>query len=390
MDTFGGAGIIGPAPLYLSRRKRPHGERGQRTAVPARPGRSAGVQASMGKEVCMRKKRILAGVLCAALVVLLSLTAGPPAEAAANGKCGDKLTWTLDDAGTLTISGTGVMTAYSSGSDVPWYTVRSEIKKVVIEPGATSIGKMAFYACTSMTSVTIPDTVTSIGDSAFRYCSGLSSITLPDSVVSFGEYAFEQCTSLKSITIPRSVAAISKYSFQYCGSLESIIMPRSVVRIVNYAFRYCSGLKDVYYTGTETQWKNMTIESYNEFLKNAEIHYEYVLPVAEGVFRIDSLVVSDRDGNSLSTIPDRDFLVTLSLHNETSSESPLIFLAAYAADGQYQGLMYVTVNAPPGGEMKITLPVDNEGGKIAELKAFAVTSFTDLKPLCEAVTFPAK
>ncbi len=79
----------------------------------------------------------------------------------------------------------------------------------------TNIGEYAFYWCTGLTSITIPDSVTSIGDGAFSYCTGLTSITIPNSVTSIGDGAFSECTGLTSITFEGTMAqwnAISKGS----------------------------------------------------------------------------------------------------------------------------------------------------------------------------------
>ena len=107
---------------------------------------------------------------------------------ATSGTCGENLTWTLDNEGTLTISGTGAMTDYYY--DAPWHSSSENIKSVVIEDSVTSIGYSAFYGCSNLTSITIPDSLTSIGEWAFGCCSSLTSITIPDSVTSIGERAF--------------------------------------------------------------------------------------------------------------------------------------------------------------------------------------------------------
>ena len=75
-----------------------------------------------------------------------------------------------------------------------------------IQYGVTSIGGWAFYGCSSLTSVTIPDGVTSIGDDAFEGCSSLTSVTIPHSVTSIGYAAFYGCSSLTTVTIPDSVS----------------------------------------------------------------------------------------------------------------------------------------------------------------------------------------
>jgi hypothetical protein len=77
----------------------------------------------------------------------------------------------------------------------------------------TSIGDTAFYGCSSLTSITIPESVTSIGSSAFYECESLKSITIPDSVTSIEYGAFERCKNLKSITIPENVTSIEKQAF---------------------------------------------------------------------------------------------------------------------------------------------------------------------------------
>ena len=109
----------------------------------------------------------------------------------------------------------------------------------------TNIRERAFYSCTGLTSVTIPNSVTSIGYYAFNGCSGLTSVTIPNSVTSIGESAFRECSSLTSVTIPNSVTSIGNSAFYKCKGLTSVTIPNSVTSIGNSAFSDCSGLTSV-------------------------------------------------------------------------------------------------------------------------------------------------
>ena len=113
---------------------------------------------------------------------------------------------------------------------------------VVIPDSVTSIGNMAFYYCSGLTSVTIPESVTSIGYGAFAECSGLTSVTIPNTVTSIGEAAFWGCSGLTSVIIPNSVTNIGNSAFYYCSGLTSVTIPNSVTSIGYGAFYECSGL----------------------------------------------------------------------------------------------------------------------------------------------------
>ena len=80
----------------------------------------------------------------------------------------------------------------------------------------TGIQEKAFYKCSGLTSITIPNFVTTIGSSTFSGCSGLTSITIPNSVTTIGGYAFSRCSGLTSITIPNSVTSIESGAFFLC------------------------------------------------------------------------------------------------------------------------------------------------------------------------------
>lgn len=139
----------------------------------------------------------------------------------ASGTCGDNLTWTLDDTGLLTISGSGAMWDYS-GNNSPWYAYKDNISSLFIESGLTYIGIYAFYKCTGINDVTIPESVISIGDHAFQTCNALTSITIPDNVTCIGSYAFYDCSSLINISIPGSIISIGSDAFYLCRSLSNV------------------------------------------------------------------------------------------------------------------------------------------------------------------------
>ena len=121
----------------------------------------------------------------------------------------------------------------------------SSLTSINIPDGVTSIGYAAFSGCFSLTSINIPDGVTSIGSRAFNYCSSLTSITIPNGVTSIGESAFEGCSSLTSITIPNGVTSIGERAFFDCSSLTSITIPDGVTSIGNQAFWDCSSLTSI-------------------------------------------------------------------------------------------------------------------------------------------------
>ena len=123
------------------------------------------------------------------------------------------------------------------------------LTSVTIPDSITSIGEYAFYKCGGLTSVTIPDSVTSIGDSAFRNCSGLTSVTIPDSVTTIGGGAFYNCSGLTEViwNAENCTSADSSNSpmFKNCANLTSITIGDNVKTIPSYAFSGCSGLTSI-------------------------------------------------------------------------------------------------------------------------------------------------
>ena len=237
------------------------------------------------------KKWLLGLITFAAMVVICAVCAGAETY-------GDFEYRVLDD-------GTVEITDYNGNAK----TV--DIPAEINGKSVTSIGYCAFYNCSSLASIMLPDGVTSIGDWAFNFCTSLTSITIPNGVTSIGDYAFYCCTSLTSITLPESVkeigssaffgcasltainvatenqnyvsvngvlynidkttiicypagkkgnnynildsvTGIGKYAFNGCTNLTSITIPDGVTEIGNYAFEGCTGLTSVTLPGSVT------------------------------------------------------------------------------------------------------------------------------------------
>lgn len=149
-----------------------------------------------------------------------SVSDDAPILYASSGSCGTNATYTLAN-GTLTISGTGPMTNFSYTANIPWYSVRSTIKTVVIESGITSIGSKSFLSCKNLTGISIPGTVTAIRGNAFDGCTSLTSLSIPSGVTEIGSFAFQDCAALRSVYIPASVTTLDTGIFLGCTQLTS-------------------------------------------------------------------------------------------------------------------------------------------------------------------------
>lgn len=244
--------------------------------------------------------------------------------------CGNDLTWTLNDQGVLTISGTGDMWDYNPQC-VPWYDRREEIRavsltdgltgignymfegcskleSVVIPEGATDIGNYAFFGCEGLTSVAIPAGIKTIGNGAFTGCKELTSMVIPNTVTNIGYNSFSECSNLTEITVaagnrnytsedgmllnksgtdliacpggktgscrvPDGVINIKNSAFYGCEKLTDVTIPFGVTNIEENAFAGCLLLDDVYFDGTESQWNQIVIANGNDPLLNATIHF---------------------------------------------------------------------------------------------------------------------
>ena len=233
----------------------------------------------------------------------------------AEGSCGDNVVfWTLYESGKLVINGQGTM------KSSPWRVLDPKIiRSVEVQEGVTNIIKNAFSSCSYVTTASIADTVTSIAGYAFSGCNKLRTINLPKQASHFGEKVFYDCGSLISVSIPAGITSIERGTFEKCVSLQSVLLPDSITQIGSVAFssctslvtislpqhietlRYrafagckqlssvyipqniqtietrsflnCSSLADVFFGGSKTEWDKVDIQSDNEDLLTANIHF---------------------------------------------------------------------------------------------------------------------
>ena len=144
---------------------------------------------------------------------------------------------------------------------------------VNIPDGIKEIGDFSFYDCNSLNNINLGNHVEYIGDETFSYCVSLKNITIPNTVESIGKCAFMYCRGLSSITIPDNVKSIGADAFLYCDAIEAVILPSNILSIGIGAFDACEKLNNVFYTGSSSNRKNISIGIYNEMLENAVWHY---------------------------------------------------------------------------------------------------------------------
>ena len=176
---------------------------------------------------------------------------------AADDHCGENVTWSLSDDGTLTISGVGKMFSYY-GDEVPWNA--SAVRRVVLESGITHVGGCAFMNSPNLVSVQLPEGLQRIGSNAFSNCASLKSILVPSSVTRFGSNPFDYGTVVfcyggttteswarnaglrvfavdgSTLTLPADTRTIESEAFAGLGGNLIVEIPDSVTSIAADAF----------------------------------------------------------------------------------------------------------------------------------------------------------
>ncbi len=243
----------------------------------------------------MRKRKLSIYVTAALFILILLCT---PAYASSSGQCGDDLSWTLNDSGVLTVSGTGAMWRYDQSSMWP----RNEVKKVVINNGVTTIGVEAFYGSADLTEITISGSVVGIGSNAFYNCQGLTELVLPNNLREIGPGAFSRCTGLTSMLIPDKTVTIGTYLFSNCTNLTDVTIPDSVTNVGDHIFLNCQGIRTVGPIGGDYDCK---IGWTQMIPKDAFFGCNHLTGVTlpEGITSIDSDAFFDCTGLTSVTIP---------------------------------------------------------------------------------------
>lgn len=217
------------------------------------------------------------------------------------GDCGENVSWHYNvDSNTLTVSGSGDMTKYTTAASVPWYDYMSEIKSIVISDNIGYLSSYAFYNAVNVESVTMPLSVSApLGQTTWYGCSNIKKIKLTygtgymddygttnsakiytytpwyisrgsltllsvDSDVQYiGAYAFRGCTAIKTLTL-NDCPSIGKYAFYDCSGIIAFInYSRETVYGTNCLFKYST---DTELTGTLYGCSDSTTKDYADTL----------------------------------------------------------------------------------------------------------------------------
>lgn len=144
-----------------------------------------------------------------------------------------------------------------------------------VPASVTEIGTYAFCQ-TKITALSFESdsTLETIGWNAFYGCSGLTNLEIPDSVTTVDTYAFYSCSNLTSVKLPNGTTSLPYCSFGTCSKLESLIIPKTLTKIESGAFTNCNALKTVYYSGSETDKAKMTIS--DTVIKGTSVTWTYL------------------------------------------------------------------------------------------------------------------
>lgn len=325
--------------------------------------------------------------------------------------------YSSDDYGVLFNKDKTVLIDYPEASDMTEYTIPASVEEIANSAFAgcknlksvnfeensamISLSISAFYSCTSLESITLPETLSEIDDSAFSGCTSLKSVSIPENIMKINGYAFDNCTaletvefsgssklrylgsgafnsctSLKEIEIPEGVDRLRDSLFRFCRKLETItIKAADLVSISNDVFRYNDSLETICFYGTEEQWANVNISTtrndsldyadiicdaanasytytfiYNrtEYIKNFKYGETVIIPE-----EIDMLAVAGWSGDKIPETMPRKNLSSVAQMKEISKSADYDVTAYYSSDA-FEGNITLSVaeiagDREPGG-----------------------------------------
>lgn len=178
-----------------------------------------------------------------------------------NGTCGDNVTWTYDfDTYELRLSGFGKTYDYlneKGGNHTPWFDWSTLIYSIVVEPGITGLGDGLFYEVYFPTKVTLPEGLETIGDRTF-YRVLSKNLSIPSTVKKIGKEAFYYTEYVKEYVLPEGITEIPEGAFRKISALEGITLSSNLISIGKDAFAETPNLARVSYSGSRTQWEEIS------------------------------------------------------------------------------------------------------------------------------------
>lgn len=206
----------------------------------------------------------------------------------------------------------------------------TNLTSITLPNSIASIGEKVFYNCTNLVSVTLPNSITDIKHSTFRNCTSLTSITIPNSTTEIFAFAFEGCTSLTSITMSNTLTTIDGDAFEGCTSLTSIELPNSVTSIGGAAFRNCSSLVSIILPNSISSINNYTFADCTS-LTSIELPNS-ISSIDLEAFRGCSSLVSITLPNTITSIGSCAFMDCISL-TSISLPNSITFIDGFVFSG---------------------------------------------------------
>lgn len=250
----------------------------------------------------MKKKKsfLTISFILALFILTFSFTKDTKAETLGTFQYGDNIYATLDETGTLTLSGTGAMWDgkgnYPHGSLTPTVRIAGNdtyidhlVYKIVINDGITSIGNYAFYNYYKLQSLSIGSSVTSIGEDAFYHTSALHTVTIPGTVRKIGIWAFAD-SGLTSCNLNKGLQTIDNFAFAN-AKFKSISIPDGITMIGEYAFNGTS-------LETVTIPQNITIIKTGAFPSVTATIYSMDVMIADNAFGSSSTLIANRGSSA--------------------------------------------------------------------------------------------